>query len=525
MNIFCNNTIKEPEDWPQNEREARLSNVLNAVEKFIEDPSYRNKEVMISLITISDVNEYTARGLLRVSDYEVAILNQLYVYATFMCFNSLKLFVYNEIAYTIQNINVICKIPEHEMKVDDYFQNYFYMDTTLKIFMYAFHYFNYYKEKSLANEIINVVKDLKKLTKNDNQLKIVSDCYNILLLDLSHHTTIKSLFLPEFSRREIKKLFQFAFEMIKETKQNILKRPLKGTFKIMISNWILRARHNYSGNYFYKCMSDTAALSSFINHEIWMRNIKSLNDEREGQLLQDVFAINDWIKFDWAKNIKPKLTHKYYVNCFSRNMPNDEMLDEYGKNIYGFKTDKIADEISPVIVDTKYKIPKFGQVVCFDVLYSKTEIKKEVNFLLSIINKMLINDEEKSMFAQEILEYWMYSVKDAKWKKEKERRYQLFLYQNYDYCDLKEEDGFLKIKTGLFLYPDFINRDNINYFKVKGNVFDKYYAISVKEFVQCNDCLNLDYDFVANSYNKETYTCKICGSSNHKKIDPRELRR
>lgn len=519
-----NDEISEPADWPQNEREARLSNVLYAVEKFIEDPTYTNKELMISLITISDINEYSARGLVRVSDYEVAVLNQLYVYATFMCFYSLKVFVYNEIAYTVQNINAICKFPGNKKTVDDFFQNYSYMDTTLKMFMFSIHYFNYYKKTSLANEIINVVEMCIK-SGGDKRLKYFSICYNMLLLDLSFHTTIKGIFIPEFNYREIKKLLKFAFKLIKDTNQNIIKSPLKGVLKITISNWILRARNNYSENYFYKCMGDTSTSSSFTNHEVWMRSIQSLNDLREGRLIKDMFDSNDWINYEWAKNIKPKLTRKYYVNCFSRNKPNEKMLEEYGHNLFGFKTDKIADEISPIIINTKYRIPQFGQVICFDVSYSKTEVKKEINYLLSIIDLMMISDEEKTAFAQEISEYWIYSFKDSKWRHEKERRYQIFLYSNLDYYELKEEDGFLKIKTGLYLYPDFINKENVNYSKIKVNIFDKYYAIAIKEFVQCENCLNLDYDFVVNGYDEEKYICKICGSSKHKKINPKDFQR
>lgn len=518
------NGVKKPVDWPQNEREARLSNVLNAVEQFNKEPSFANKELLISLITISDTNEYTARGLFRITDYEVAILNQLYLYATLMCFHSLKIFVYNEIAYTVQNINILSKITKNDENINNLFNSYAYMDTTLKIYMLAIHYFNYYKKNSLANEIINVVNEFIKLDKNNN-LKYISTCYNILLLDLSFHTTIKGIFLPEFNYREIKKLLKFAFRLIKDTNQNILKSPLKGTLKIMLSNWILRARNQYSQNYFYKCMSKVATSSSLNNHEIWMRDIKSLNDNREGQLLNDLFIFKTWIKCEWAKTLEPQLTHKYYVNCFSRTKPNKRMIKEYGNNIFGFKTDKIADEISPIIINTKYRIPQFGQVVCFDVLYSKTSIKKELNYLFSIIDLMLINDEEKKLFAQEILEYWIYSIKDNKWKSEKERRYQIFLYPTLEYNELKVEDGFLKIKTGLFLYPDFINKENINYRNIKANIFDKYCATAVKEFIQCEDCLNLDYDCWYEINDENPYKCKICGSSKYKKINPQNFKR
>ena len=75
-------------------------------------------------------------------------------------------------------------------------------------------------------------------------------------------------------------------------------------------------------------------------------------------------------------------TFFYLLKKKIENKPNEKMLEEYGHNLFGFKTDKIADEISPVIINTKYKIPQFGQVVCFDVSYSKSEIKSVDSHIL-----------------------------------------------------------------------------------------------------------------------------------------------
>ena len=164
-------------------------------------------------------------------------------------------------------------------------------------------------------------------------------------------------------------------------------------------------------------MSNDSARSSISNHEIWMREIKLLNDNREGLLINDIFDNKSWLRYDWAKGIKPCLKRKYYVNCFSRIKPSEKMRKKYGDNIYGYKTDRIADDISPIIVGTKSGIPQFGQVVCFDICYSKIEAKKEINFLFSLINKMKISDKGKEQFAQDLIEYWIYSFKDNKWKK------------------------------------------------------------------------------------------------------------
>ena len=67
-----------------------------------------------------------------------------------------------------------------------------------------------------------------------------------------------------------------------------------------------------------------------------------------------------------------------------------------------------------------------------------------------------MNDAEKNTFLQSILQYWLLSIKDPKWSHERERRYVLFLYDSYEYPEMKIEDNFLKLKTSLFLTPDFL---------------------------------------------------------------------
>ena len=61
-----------------------------------------------------------------------------------------------------------------------------------------------------------------------------------------------------------------------------------------------------------------------------------------------------------------------------------------------------------------------------------------------------------------------------------------------------------------------------NFKNIKANIFDRYYAIATKEFIQCNNCLNIDYELF--NYEKD-YICPICGSTNITKIDPNKLRK
>ena len=101
--------LKKPSDWPQNQREARLSNVLNAVEKFQKQPNYENKEVLLGIINIIDPNQYDNSGLMRITDYEIGLINHLYLQAVIMHLFSLKVFLYKEATETIRIFNMISK--------------------------------------------------------------------------------------------------------------------------------------------------------------------------------------------------------------------------------------------------------------------------------------------------------------------------------------------------------------------------------------------------------------------------------
>ena len=64
-----------PDDWPVNAAECALQNILDAIERFIDEPNYRNKEVLISLVSTYDLNQTSHLGLFRITDYEVCCIN------------------------------------------------------------------------------------------------------------------------------------------------------------------------------------------------------------------------------------------------------------------------------------------------------------------------------------------------------------------------------------------------------------------------------------------------------------------
>lgn len=511
---------QKPKDWPQNQREARLSNVLYAVEKFLKEPNYGNKEILLSLITETDPNQHDDMGLMRISKYEVGIMNELYFYATFMQLSSLKIFLYKEITETTRIFNVVSKYPEKLEHTDD-INNYAELMPQLKMYHIAFKNYNYYKERSFCDELLDTVNIYEALERQGKiTLEDIEYAFVSLMFDLSNSSGTNTIPVIEFDKKELEKLFNKEFEIIRKSKKDPLERPLKGVLKMTISNWILRSRNNYNHAPIYKCLTNIASYSSVSNKEIWMQSIEYLNDKREGKTIKELFANKQWIKHDWAKRIKLNNPYVCYVTSFSKTLPTESLKHKYGKNVYGYKSDKISNIVAPLInVNGK---PQFGQTLGYDIIYDRDAAKQEMNFLFQLIDGLPLTDNKKTEFANEIISYWFLSFKDKKWQDENERRYQIFYYDSYPYFDLNKDKRFIKIKSSVFLFPDIVSKDNNQFEIVRANIFDRYYATATKEFIQCNDCLNIDYEF----WNQEdSYICPICGSINGTKIDPNKLRK
>ena len=126
-----------------------------------------------------------------------------------------------------------------------------------------------------------------------------------------------------------------------------------------------------------------------------------------------------------------------------------------------------------------------------------------------------LSDNNKKMFLQEILQYWILSVKDRKWKAERERRYVIFLYDDYEYIETELDDTFLKVKTSLFITPDFIIGKNPSKWEIMRQLAAKRKALSSKEYLFCENCLMQDHDVVIS---EKPEKCPICGSKNIRMI-------
>lgn len=86
--------------------------------------------------------------------------------------------------------------------------------------------------------------------------------------------------------------------------------------------------------------------------------------------------------------------------------------------------------------------PYIAQTLAFDVIYDVEEAKRELTYLFGVIDMFNMSDAEKKKFLEEIMQYWILSVKDAKWSGERERRYVIFMYDDYDYRETEIDDTF-----------------------------------------------------------------------------------
>lgn len=507
--------VDKPNDWPQNQREAKLNNVLCCVKKFKTSPNYINKEILLSLLSELDPNQYDSRGKVRIHDYEVALINELYYYAQIMNLSDLKIFLYKQITETTRAFNIISKMPEYVENVND-IDKYANLILPLKFYYISFKNYNYFKERSFCEELLDTINSCERFEKEDIlSLNDIEYGFVNLMNDLSCSSGINTLPIIEFSRSELLKLFEKEFNIIKQVGKNPNERPLKGVLKMTIANWILKSRNNYNKSPVFKCLTNIASNSSVINHEVWMQSICFLNDKRENKTIKEIFSNKKWINYEWAKKVVINNPYTFYVTSFSKAFPNENLKHKYGKNVYGFRSDKIANTVAPIIKYNNY--PILSQTLSFDVIYDRKTAKCELNYLFKIINLLPLSNEQKTQFTNEIISYWCLSFKDKKWQCENERRYQIFFYDNYSYIEVNKDERFIKIKSSLFLSPDNISNNNNQFNTIKANLCERYYSIATKEFIQCNDCLNIDFEIFGNI---ENYVCPICGSVNYTLVDP-----
>lgn len=513
---------KKPDNWPANAIECQLENIQMQLEKFKKQPNFINKEILLSLISHHDLNQSSMLGLFRTTEYEVVMLNTLFLEASFIQLNSLKTFIYELIGEKTRLQKVLSWFPEGD--ITNKIEAFEGLMPQLKFYHYVYQNFTIDKDKSFAYKLIDFIQEtldysINNLSKKERQSSIdfITRTYITLLNDLSYFRCLKRTAIWAFTREEISDLFKLAARLIKENGDDPLKRPLKGVLMTSISNYILKSRNDYNSDNICKYIRPEIVKMSLDNREIWMSTIENLNDEREQRVIPELFTEHDWKEYTWANIVDFTIKRNYYVSSFCKSLDDSVMKDDYGQCIYGYKDDRLAEILAPVYyykTKGKEKFPIISQVITFDVIYNKEEAKSEINFLCRILDNFNMTDKNKSTFLEEILQYWILSVKDEKWSHERERRYVLFMYADYEYIEVNTKDlKYLKLKTSLFMYPDFILGDNPLKQRIKIMIDNKRDVMSTKPYLYCLDCLNRDFDVVASAYNKGML-CPICESKN-----------
>ncbi len=502
--------VYKPKDWPRNIKELRLDQIQKSIHEFIDYPCAETRENMLSFVSNYDINQESLLGFWRITEYEVSLINDIYLKGKIINCNAIIVFLYELINHIIHSQKFINMI--NDQVIDAHVKLYEYgLCQPLKFYSYIYAIYLTKNNMSLGDQIIYIMnKNINHINKNE-QFNDLLHAFQPMINDISY---ARSKHIEEewcFSRDQIKEIFKIQIKLMNKLDIDPFKSPYRGVLMTAISNYLLKSRNNYNSDYIVKYMNSDVLDKTISNKQIWINKIQNLNDPREGKVLPEIFKEHDWINYSWAQNIDFKLTRKYYLTCFSKQSLDQNMKNKYGNTILGYKNDRIADDICPITHTFFKNMPFLGQVICFDVLYDRKQIKSELKILFDIINYFKISNTEKHNFLQEILQYWIFSIKDEKWKNERERRYLIFLYNDYEYKELSETDNLLKVKTFLFSTPDYVrNYTGVKTKKLFDNINHYYIAHSYVDFWFCCDCFSRDYD----SINNDVKRCPICNSKN-----------
>ena len=174
-------TAEKPEKWPANAREQILDKLCECVEEFKKNPSYKTREVLLSLTCEHDLNLNDNLGLVRVTEYEVGILNFLYLVGNAYQISSLKTYIYNIITQVtrLQKITswfkpVINCEEEDTYRVIPYEQGLMF---PLRLYHIAYQKFTIEKDKSFAEQLIEIVEGTLKNCQTEDEVDTLTHSY------------------------------------------------------------------------------------------------------------------------------------------------------------------------------------------------------------------------------------------------------------------------------------------------------------------------------------------------------------
>ena len=157
-------------------------------EEFKKNPSYKTREVLLSLTCEHDLNLNDNFGLVRVTEYEVGILNFLYLVGNAYQISSLKTYIYNIITQVtrLQKITswfkpVINCEEEDTYRVIPYEQGLMF---PLRLYHIAYQKFTIEKDKSFAEQLMEIVEETLESCQTEDEINTLTHSYTSMLLDI-----------------------------------------------------------------------------------------------------------------------------------------------------------------------------------------------------------------------------------------------------------------------------------------------------------------------------------------------------
>ena len=429
---------EKPKDWPINDRERFLDEIVRLLRSYNAHPSYITKDALVDLSCNYDYRQKPILGMCRVTDYEVMLINSIYMEASHYFFWFLKSRLYEivaDVALT-EKFRYMgeAMIQGSKTKRFEPIGAYRRLVKQLWLFYFAYQEYIFCKGGRLSKYLIRNVRYLYECDSLKERMREIAITFSLMLTDISFMRGTPNEREIQFDRKELASLFSEESKLIALSGLSPVVSPLLGILNVQISNYILRSRNGYHDGVSYKCIHTTDAKKSWGNGQLWIRKTELLNDGRESACLRELLGELSKMDYVWLKKIALKPTRRYWVSSFTKRLPSEEFKNGYGHAVYGFKGDRAAELIAPLMKrhwvrsdgNDSYDDYVLSQVVCMDVIYDKVKAKSELKFLCSIVDQFKMSVAEKQTFLEEILQYWMLSVKDPKWKEENERRYVLF---------------------------------------------------------------------------------------------------
>ena len=506
----------KPDGWPTyNLREAKVDRVWQRVRDFYKSPDPMHRDMMLREAFCRQRGDLPSVGpKYRISGYEVVVLKHIYLAGC--CFNSwtLKLFAYHVVMEWI-DLDLFYEsnnraLPITQMVITDSKKRKDLLPLQLRLFYDAYYACcEDWAKRRFGVMLYNVCMEKLKQKCTKQQLWDVEHAIVSLLYDISGSLGTDRDSRLTLNRGEISQLLELEAMVLRRRKQSIMSHPLRGTLMIQLSNLILKSRRDDPPKRVYKYIKECDLTSAFSNKQIWLRDIRDLNDPYEGVVAYEV--VDSVLKDgpSWAKI--PKLTYKkqFYVACYSKQLTAENLDERYGECVLGYYGDRLVDFIAPLHWRTENMpwalsghpeaFPMFSQIAVLDVIYDKEEAKKELEYLVGCVDKLGQTDGQKRRFLDEVLQYWKLSFKDAvnrdapyeKWFEEKERRYVIFYEKGYDYRgSFVDQDRKLKFETTAVIAPDFLlgKPSRMLRGEISKTLEDVYQCSTFPDYYVCDNC-------------------------------------